>query len=219
MRKILPALLIIVTVIGLMISCQKNRDVNGPDVNEIMAQKLSANSDFNQYSDNFNALIDSTLKRFSKDQIESLITKIEIAKTQNMSIEEQYAFLTKEFQLSDQRTFIKAAKIIFPSYKRLQSHLKGGLTEDVFEKATRIKNNRDLQVKTIGMQETPSTATVAESGGGWRYSLCAASVSFQGGLLLAACEAASGGVATPLCLAGAVAYAADGIAECADKYL
>lgn len=176
-------------------------------------------SDFNQYSDNFNALVDSALKNFNKDQLQALISKIEIAKTQNLSIEEQYTFLTKEFKLSDRQTLVKATKIILPSYKSFQSHFRDGLTEDVFEKATKIKNNRDLKIKTISMQQSPETPTVAAEGGGWRYTLCAASVGFQGGLLLAACEAASGGLATPLCLAGAVAYAADGIAECADKYL
>ena len=52
----------------------------------------------------------------------------------------------------------------------------------------------------------------------WRFALCSAAVGVEGALLLAGCEAASGGLATPLCLAGAAAWAANGIAECRERY-
>ncbi|UAY56931.1 hypothetical protein [Arachidicoccus terrestris] len=108
MKRFVSSFLFITAAIGLIISCQKNRDVSVQDVSNITAQELSVDSDFNQYSDNYNALVDSILKNFNRDQIEDLISKIELAKTQNMSLEEQYTFLAKEFKLSDKQTLIKA---------------------------------------------------------------------------------------------------------------
>lgn len=43
-------------------------------------------------------------------------------------------------------------------------------------------------------------------------------VGVEGALLLGACEGLSAGLATPLCIAAATVWAADGIAECHDKY-
>jgi hypothetical protein len=52
----------------------------------------------------------------------------------------------------------------------------------------------------------------------FRLAICDAAVAVEGAALLAACEVATLGVGTPLCVAGAVTFAANGMNDCALKH-
>ena len=44
-------------------------------------------------------------------------------------------------------------------------------------------------------------------------------MAFEGALMLGACEALTGGLGTPWCIAGASLWAAEGLADCRDEHL
>jgi hypothetical protein len=191
---------------GLIISCQKEKNTSSVQFEEVDPQSLSKDDAFNQYVQNFSILTENALKRFNKEQLKEITSMIEHAKSKKLTIEEQYFFIAKELQLLDELSLKQLNEVISASFSSLQRRFGKNLTKEIFVEAFKLKNNSNPQTSLV------------ESGCGWRYTLCASAVAFEGGLLLAACEAASGGLATPLCLAGAVVYAGNGIADCHDSY-
>jgi len=132
----------------------------------------------------------------SPEDREQLNAAIEDAKTQKMSNEEQIAFVNNLFNFSDADSFAIHSSTIALSYKNLTIKYPE-LTLETFEAA--------------GEQ-------VLSRGCGWRFFRCSAARTFEGGLMLAACEAITAGVGTPLCVIGVSLWLDEEIDECAEKH-
>lgn len=175
------------------------------------AETLSKDEDFKIFYEEFNKLVDFTRKNYSKIKRDYIIKQIDMAKSRNLSTSEQSRFISEELNFLDAQSLKIMSESVSVSFYNLQKKYGVGLTKNIFTDAVSIKNNNDLS-------NQDASALAVESGCGWRFSLCAAAVSFEGGLILAGCTAITAGVGTPLCLAGAVVWAANGMAECSDDY-
>ena len=156
---------------------------------------------------NFNKFAETVSLNFTKEERTKMLLKIENVKQKQLSTDEQYKFIFDQLKLSDKKTFMPLESLIMKGFQNIQKKYGPNIDSQIFTNAT-------AKVQ----EKLPKNNARMDDGCGFRFGLCAGSVGFQGGLLLAACEAVTAGVATPLCLAGTVIYAADGVAECRDKY-
>lgn len=160
--------------------------------------ELASDVDFVSYVNDFYRLTEIIGEKVSWDstRLSEIYLAIEEAKNSNLSTEEQYNFVNETIGLTEEDSFAIYHQRIITSYHNLQDRYPD-ISPEVFSEAG---------------------AEVLYTDCGWRYAICAARVGFEGGLLLAACEGATAGIGTVLCLAGATAYLADGLGDCYDKY-
>lgn len=213
MRKTLQFVSFVILV-SMVVSCNEKENLFTKEVNSIDAKSLLRDNDFNIYIDRFEGLTYYISKTFNKHQRDILIDRINNKKSQNSTISQQCIFVAEELQVLNKSSFINMYDSISHSYINLQNRYGKKLTKDIFIEAIRLKSLKNHRV-TFKVSNSPYEL---ESACGLRYTLCSAAASFEGGLLLAACEAASGGTLTPLCLAGAVTWTANEISKCADQY-
>lgn len=176
---------------------------------QITSSNLSRDNDFIKYVTNFNGIVDYLKANFSRNMYTTMQTEIGNLKNQGLSKKDELKAVSKLFNYTD----IAQLEIIFDNISLSHAALIqkfGTIDTDVFL----------VSYKTVTENQSSNSPSNAVPGcrRPWRYALCCAAVGVQGAGILAACETVSAGVATPLCLAAAITFAADGIADCAEKY-
>jgi hypothetical protein len=114
---------------------------------------------------------------------------------------EMVDYIVKILKLPSKDHFLAQQNIIMTSLWNFQKKFVSPTNNDVFTNAS---------AKILESDEGPGCR--------WRFYLCAASIGIQGATILAACEGATVGIGTPACIAAAAVFAANGIAECKEKY-
>lgn len=177
---------------------------------QVSSADLASDVNFTNYVTRYNTMLDFMITNFNRNEYNSIQIEIENVKRQQLPKSDELKSIAKILKYTDVNQLgISLDKISF-SYAELRKKY-GEINNDVFLNSYRevIKNQSTV---------LPSNAT----GGGcrrpWRYGLCSAAVAVEGAAILAACEAASAGVATPACIAAALVFAGNGIEECSDKY-
>jgi len=176
---------------------------------ELVAKKLAIDKEFNVFIDNLNLFSSFINDNFDKNEMQDLKSKIESIRIANLKIDDQYNEILKATKFKNKKDLVNIFEKISSSHSNLFTNkIHGTLTKEIFERAVILKqkselvNNQYLETRGVG-----------------GYLLCSAAVSFEGALLLAACEVVTGGVGTPFCIAGASLWAADGIANCRKEHL
>lgn len=174
---------------------------------QVSSEDLSKDDYFIEYITVMQDMNNHLMKTFSSDGLKQLPKMIQEIEDKNLNEDEQYVAIATIFKLQDSNSFRSFQKIIENDFVKLQG--KYGL---FFDKDIYVDESIFVKAATIILQKSFGCSHP------WRYGFCTASVLFQGELLLAGCEAATGGIATPLCLSGAIAFGIDGVNDCYDKW-
>jgi len=169
---------------------------------QVSSEELGKDKYFAEYVTTMDQMAQSLITKFTREEIKALGNLIETKKKENLSVEEQNQFVSKIFRLKDPVEFSTFQEVISKDRKYLKDKY-GVIDKDVFENA--------------GAAVLQSVSGRAASCG-WRYGICAASVGFQGALMLSGCEAGTLGIGTPLCVAGVSIWTANALGECYDDY-
>ena len=174
---------------------------------QVSSDSLSKDKYFIEYITAMQNMNNHLIETFSSEGLKQLPKMIQQIEDKNLNEDEQYVAIANVFKLKDSTSFRSFQKVIAGDFIKLQE--KYGL---FFDKDIYVDESIFVKAATILLQTSNGCAHP------WKYGFCSASVTFQGELLLAACEAASSGIATPLCLAGSIAFGIDGINDCYEKW-
>lgn len=209
------AALIFLFALSIM-GCQKEVKNNPDKFQKTDAKSLAKDESFITLIRNFNIMVDYSIHNFSKDKRNSIRSKIDLAKGQKLSAEQQYSTIINDLTPLDKATLENISKIIYENNSNLQKRYGTNLTRDIFIEAATLMNENTSNSTTV--RNSQVVRSNEEGGCGWRYYRCSVGVAVEGALILAGCEALSAGTASVLCLIGASNWAAEGIEECANKY-
>jgi len=165
------------------------------------ADELAKSKDFIQYINSFWQMSSGLGTKFSTTERQSLSQDLEAKRSETLSQSQQFAYIASIFKFRDVNSF----KGFYDSLNIVRAKLKaqyGEIPQDVISAAAAIVIN----------------GRVPQCENRWRYALCAAAIVAEGGIMLAACEAGTVTVGTPLCVAAAALYVANGVAGCHDTW-
>jgi hypothetical protein len=164
-------------------------------------EELLKSKDFQQEIISIFNMSTNISSRLSSEQRTAVIQQFESRKNEQMTDAQQFEFIASSFRFKDVNTF----KNFYDSLTLVRQKLKntyGDIAQQPFTDAAAV----------IIEGRAPSCESRI------RFALCSASITGQGALMLAACEGTTVGIGTPVCVAMALAYTANGIAECYDKW-
>lgn len=176
---------------------------------QVTSEELSKNSNFSTYVTKFNSLIQYMTATFAKNELLTVKNQIDIIKKQNLSKSDELAAVANILKYNDITGLGSTLDIISSNHYEV-TKTYGTINSDIYGSAYNIVT-----------ENTSTTSSFVEESGcrrPWRFGLCAAAVGVEGAALLAACEAATVGVGTPACVAAAALWAANGVADCREKY-
>lgn len=192
MKKNTTLLTLIMLVFSLTSFAQINSDI------------LSKDENFKIFVINFQQITGNLSQKFNKMQRQSIALQIENAQKENMPTGEQNKFVTNILNFSNESEYLALQNVLLENLKKIQIKFGEKIDKDIYIEAINKVNENNQQSFAPGC--------------GWRFALCSAAVGVEGALMLGACSAVTGGVAAPLCLAGALIWAANGVADCRESH-
>jgi hypothetical protein len=172
---------------------------------QINSDILSKDENFKTFVINFQQIVGNLSQKFNKPDRQNIALQIENAQKENMPAGEQNKFVTSILNFSSESEYLTLQNTLLESLKKIQLKFGEKIDKDIYMEAINKVNENNQQ-------------SFAPGGCGWRFALCSAAVGVEGALMLAACSAVTGGVAAPLCLAGALTWAANGVADCRESH-
>lgn len=177
---------------------------------QVTSTELSNDNVFTDYVTKFNSMVDYVSTTFNRNMLLNIKAEIDNVKNQVLSISaelKEVARILKYYDVSQLGILINDISSKHAELMRKYPTID----KDVF-------TNSYLTIMENSASHVPSVASEGGCRRPGRYALCAAAVGFEGAGLLAACEALTAGIGTPACLAGAVVWAANGIADCSERF-
>jgi hypothetical protein len=192
MKKNTTLLTLIMLVFSLTSFAQINSDI------------LSKDENFKTFVISFQQITNNLSQKFNKTERQNITLQIENAQKENMTTGEQSKFVTNIFNFSNESEYLAVQNILLENLKKIQLKFGEKIDKNIYIEATKKVNENNQHSFAPGC--------------GWRFALCSAAVGVEGALMLAACSAVTGGVAAPLCLAGALIWGANGVADCRESH-
>lgn len=165
------------------------------------AEDLLKDKDLNAFVGSYYEMVALISDHYNKEELAKISQEIGGLRNSKLSADNQIELISKTLKDSDKETFISLQNSAIESLKNISIKLNNSIDKEIFVTSFATA----LKIKIL-------------SSCGWRYGLCSAAVGVEGGLMLAACEAATLGAGTPFCIAGVVVWTANEILECRDKY-
>lgn len=192
MKKITALLTVIMLAFSFTSFSQVNSDI------------LSKDENFKTFVVSFQQITVNLSQKFNKLERQNITLQIENAKKENMTTGEQNKFVTNILNFSTETEYEVLQNTLMENLKKI--HLKFG-----------DKIDKDIYIEAINKVNENNQQSVVQDCG-WRFALCSAAVGVEGALMLAGCTVVTGGVAAPLCLAGVLIWAANGVADCRESH-
>ena len=165
------------------------------------AEDLLKDKDLNAFVGSYYEMVTLISNHYNKEELTKISQEIGGTENSKLSAANQIELISKTLKDFDKDIFINLQNTALESLKNISIKLQNSIDKEIFV----IAFSTALKIKIV-------------SGCGWRFGLCSAAVGVEGGLMLAACEASTLGIGTPLCITGVVIWTANEIAECRDKY-
>lgn len=175
---------------------------------QVTSSELSADRNFINYVTEFNKLVDYISATLNRSTYTTIQTEIENVKKQMFPKSEELAAVARILKYSDINQLGIDLDNIALNHQAL-SKKYGQVDNDVFL-------NSYSEISKNSSSNLPARAAGCRRP--WRYALCAGAVGVEGALILAACETVTVGFGTPACVAGALIWAANGVATCSETY-